>query len=399
MKRFLLLSAFIIQIVSVSGQDSYHAILKADALCLQNHAPEAIQELTDQLGREKSTALYCSRGEAYLKAGLLKEAVSDFNSAESLTPGTGLYGLARAAALSGNAKGAVSYLRALMKTSYKPDEPSIDKDSVFEKVSSSGEWKSFWQGDWYREYERSKWEIEYYVRNGKADLAREEYADLSAKYPDTWITDYCGALIDIESGSSAAAVKKLTSCLTREDRPEVHLALAKAYYSEGEYYSAALEYGKLISTGYNDASLFVKRAEMLRKAGDRSAATEDLDYYLSLYPEDGTALSLMGKCLAESGELFKALPYMNRNIELHPGDASAFADRGDVYFTSRSWANAISDYSMSLDLNPSNGTVYLNLGISLINSGNKSDACSFLRKALALGEKNAAKFISSNCGQ
>jgi len=386
-------------LASVYGQDSYHAILKAGALCLQNQTSAAIQELTDQLGREESPSLYCSRGEAYLKAGLLKEAVSDFNSAENLAPGTGLYGLARAAALTGNAKATVSYLKALMKTSYKPDEPSIDKDTVFEQISSSGEWKSFWQGDWYREYERSKWEIEYYVRNGKTDLAREEYADLSAKYPDTWITDYCGALIDIESGSFAAAVKKLTSCLSVEDRPEAHLALARAYSSEGEYYSAAVEYGKLISSGYNDASLFVRRAEMLRKAGDRDGATQDLDYYLSLYPDDGTALSLMGKCLAESGNLYKALPYMNRNIELHPGDATAFADRGDVYFTSRSWANAISDYSMSLDLNPYNGTAYLNLGISLINSGNKSDACSFLRKALMLGEKNAAKYISSNCGQ
>jgi tetratricopeptide (TPR) repeat protein len=398
MRQFLLTLIFISQVMHCFSQDSYHAILKARALCSQAKSTEAVDLLTSQLGKEKSAALFCARGEAYMSEGMAKQAAADFASADNLTPGRGLYGLARAAAAAGNAKDAVGYLRSLMKTDFKPDEPEIDADSIFEKISASNEWKSFRRQEWYKDFEKSKWQIAYYIKNGKIDLARDEYATLSAEYPDTYVNDYCGAMIDIESGKPSGAIKRLTGINSQADKPEVHILLAKAYAAEGEYYAAALEYGKLISLQYSDASVFLSRAEMLRKAGDREAAISDIDFFLSLYPEDYKALSLMGRSLAESGDLYKALPYMNKNIELHPGESAAFSDRGDVYFTCRSWENAISDYSMSLDLNPSNGSAYLNMGVSLINSGRSSDACPFLRKALELGQKSAAKYISSNCG-
>ncbi|HNX65414.1 MAG TPA: hypothetical protein PKH02_00955 [Bacteroidales bacterium] len=399
MKRFILSFILISQVLLCFSQDEYHALLKARALCLKAGYTDAINVLSSQSGMEKSTDLLCARGDAYLSAGLVQKAASDFASAEGLTPGRGLYGMARAAAASGDAKAAVGYLKALMKTEYKPAEPEIDTDSIFDKISASNEWKSLWRQDWYKDYEKSKWQIEYYIKNGKSDLAREEYATLSTEYPDTYVNDYCGALIDIESGNPSSAIKRLTGSGPQNDKPEVHFLLAKAYASQGEYFAAALEYGKLITMHYNDAAIFLSRAEMLRKAGDREAAISDLDFYLSLYPEDYKALSLMGKSFAETGNLYKALPYMNKNIELHPGEAAAFSDRGDVYFTCRSWENAISDYSMSLDLNPTNGAAFLNMGISMINSGRNSEACPFLRKALELGQKNAAKYISSNCNK
>jgi tetratricopeptide (TPR) repeat protein len=399
MKHLLLFLIFTSQVLWCYSQDGYHTILKATALCSGNQSAEAIKELSLQIEKEKSADLFCARGEAYLSSGMISEAISDFSSAESLIPGRGLYGLARSAAFSGNAKAAVGYLKTLMRSDYKLSEPSIDKDTVFEKISSSNEWKSFWREEWYKDSEKSKWQIEYYVKNGKTDLAKEEYELLSAQYPDTYVSEYCGALIDIESGNPSSAIKRLMQAGASADKPEIHLALAKAYSASGENYAAAIEYGKLISGEYNDASVFLLRGEMLRKAGDRTAAISDFDFYLSLYPADSKALSLMGKSLAENGDLYKALPYMNKNIELHPGEATAFSDRGDVYFACRSWDNAISDYSMSLDLNPSNGTAYLNMGISMINNGNIDGACSFLRKALELGQKSASRYISSNCNK
>jgi tetratricopeptide (TPR) repeat protein len=399
MKRFLLLLILLPQVLLVHSQDSYHAILKAKALCSQAKPAEAVNLLTVQIGKEKNADLFCARGEAYLSEEMIQQASSDFTTAESLTPGKGLYGLARASAAAGDAKAAVGYLKALMKTDYKPNEPVIDKDSIFAKISTSNEWKMFWRQEWYKDSEKSKWQIEYYIKNGRIDLAKEEYSTLRAEYPDTYVSDYCGALIDIESGNPSSAVKRLTGAVSLPDNTDAHTVLAKAYAAQGEYYAAALEYGKLISLQYNDASVFLSRAEMLKKAGDREAAIADIDFFLSLYPEDYKALSMMGKCYAEAGDLYKALPYMNKNIELHPGEAAAFSDRGDVYFTCRSWGNAISDYSMSLDLNPSNGAAYLNMGVSLINSGKGSDACPFLRKALELGQKSAAKYISSTCGR
>ena len=123
----------------------------------------------------------------------------------------------------------------------------------------------------------------------------------------------------------------------------------------------------------------------------------DLEKYLSLYPENKTALSLAGKVEAVSGDNLKALDYFSRNLKLHPNDADCYVDRANSYFVSRSWDWAVKDYSMSLDLNPSNSDAWLNKGIALLNASKVEDACHDFRKALSLGNKRASEYVSSNC--
>lgn len=374
------------------------SMLKASALRSVNNQAEAINVLTSALLTSQSAGLYCERGEAYLSAGMIKDAISDFSAAESLSPGKGLYGLSKCAAVKGDARGAMNYLEALMKTSCKKAESEIVLDSSFTSVMASSEWKEFWRKEWYKGYEKSRWTIEYYIKAGRIDLAREEYNSLAAVYPDTETTDYCKALIEIASGNPASAIDYLSGITGGEPLvPEYVIALAEAHCAAANYYAAAAEYGKLIKAEYNDASLFLLRGEMFKKAGDRDAAIKDFEVYLSFFPDDYKALSLIGKTLAENGSLYLALPYMNKNIEINPGRASAYSARGDAYFSCRSWENAIADYSMSLDLNPGDGAVYLSIGVAMINSGNSADACSFLRKALQLGNRDAVKYLSRYC--
>lgn len=375
------------------------ALLKATALRNQSRSEEAINILTSALSTKQSSDMYYERGEAYLSAGLIKKASSDFLTVESLAKGQGLYGLSKCAAVSGDAKGAVGYLEALMRTPYKRSEAEINLDSVFSSVSSTPEWREFWKKEWYRGSEKSKSIIEYNIKAGKVDLAREEYTSLSSIYPDTDTKVYCEALIYIASGDPESAIKCIISITDGSIVPGYVLALARAHDAAGNYFASATEYGKLIKAEYNDATLFLLRGEELRKAGDRDAAVSDFEVYLSIYPDDYRALSMIGKTLAEKGSLYQALPYMNRNIELNPGKAEPFSDRGDVYFSCRSWENAIVDYSMSLDLNPSKGDVFLNIGVAMINSGDSKGACSFLREALQLGQKDAAKYISRYCNK
>lgn len=400
MRRLSLLLIFTMQLSFCYGQETYNTLLKASALRSQGAFNKAVALLSSEIVSSPDAELFCERGEAYLSMGMIKESTSDFMSAENLLPGRGLYGLAKVSALSGNAKASVKYLEMLMKTEYKKTEPELNIEKSFETIYTTPEWKEFWKKEWYKGYEKSKWEIEYYVKNGKVELAKEEYASLASTYPDTDVEEYCGALIDIASGNPSNAIKRLSTVdNSKKVSPEYTIVMAKAQADAGNFYAAASEYGKLIASEYNDATIFLLRAEMLRKAGDRDAALKDLEEFLSLYPDDREALSLMGTTLAENGSLYQALPYMNKNIELHPGEAIVYSERGDVYFTSASWENAIEDYSMSLDLDPSDGTVFLKMGKAMINGGDKNNACSFLRKAFDLGEKEAAKYISNYCNR
>jgi predicted Zn-dependent protease len=398
MKKSIVILIIILASQLIAGQGRYEEMLRAVALSADGNNDEAASVLTGLINAAPDTELLLLRGDVYLNSGKMKEAKSDFMAAESTNQGSGLYGLARCAAAVGDARAAVSYLEAHLKSPYRKSEPEIMLDKSFGSIQSSPEWKNLWKKDWYKGYERKSWEIDHYLKIGKTDLAEEVWRELSATYSDMPVTDYCYARILTARGLYRDATALLTPLTIKPDAPVPYLtALAEAQAGEGSYYAAAMVYGRLIDAEYPDPQLYLKRAALLVKAGDRDAAKDDLETYLGLNPENSEALGLIGKTYAEEGAIYEALPYLNMNIEKHPGEATAFSIRGDAWLAARTWDKAAEDYTMSLDLNPENAAVNLNLGIALINSGKTEDACHYLRKAKEQGNKDATKYLSKYC--
>lgn len=398
MKKGVVLLIIVLASQLIAGQGRYEEMLRAVALSAGGNSNEAAGVLTGLINAAPGPDLLLLRGDAYLTSGKVREAKSDFMAAESMKQGSGLYGLARCAAAGGEAKAAVSYLEAHLKSQFRKSEPEIMLDKSFGSIQASPEWKSLWKKDWYKGYERKSWEIDHYLKIGKTDLAGEVYRELSAVYPDMPVTDYCNARILTARGLYRDAAALLTPLTIMPDAPASYLtALAEAQAGEGSFYAAAMAYGRLIDAEYPDPQLYLKRAAMLVKAGDRDAAKGDLETYLGLDPENSEALGLIGKTYAEEGAIYEALPYLNMNIEKHPGEAMAFSIRGDAWLAARTWDKAAEDYTMSLDLDPENASVNLNLGIALINSGKTEDACHYLRKAKEQGNKDATKYLSKYC--
>lgn len=382
----------------VAGQGRYEEMLRAVVLSDGGKNDEAAMVLTGLINTASDPALLLLRGDVYLRSGKVTEAKKDYMAAESINQGSGLYGLARCAAAGGDARAAVAYLEAHLRSQYKKSEPEIMLDNSFGSVQSSAEWKSLWKKEWYKGYERKSWEIDHYLKIGNTDLAEEVWRALSAEYSDMPVTDYCNARIMTARGIYRDAAALLEPLAASPGAPVSYLtALAEARAGEGSYYAAAMIYGKLIDAEHPDPQLFLKRAAMLVKAGDRDAAKEDLGTYLNFDPENTEALGLIGKTYAEEGAIYEALPYLNMNIEKHPGEAKAFSIRGDAWLAARTWDKAAEDYTMSLDLDPENASVNLNLGIALINSGKSEDACHYLRKAKAQGNREATKYLSKYC--
>jgi tetratricopeptide (TPR) repeat protein len=398
MKKGVIL--FIIMLASqlVAGQGRYNEMLRAVALSAAGNDTEAAGVLTSLINEAPDAELLLLRGDAYFSSGKVKEARSDFMSAEGMNQGSGLYGLARCAAAGGDARAAVSYLEAHLKSQYKKSEPEILLDKSFGSIQSSPEWKSLWKKEWYKGYERKSWEIDHYLKTGNTDLAEEVWRELSAVYSDMPVTDYYHAKILTARGLYRDAAALLVPLTEGPEPPASYLtALGEAQAGEGSYYAAAMTYGRLIGAGYPDPQIFLKRAAMLVKAGDRDAAKNDLETYLELNPDNPEALGLIGKTYAEEGAIYEALPYLNMNIEKNPGEASAFSIRGDAWLAARTWDKAAEDYTMSLDLDPENADVNLNLGIALVNSGKAAEACHYLRKAKEQGNKEATKYLSKYC--
>lgn len=382
----------------VYGQQSVDIIMKARAFDSAGKQGEAIKLLSDAISGSRESRLYEERAEARLSQRAYSDAISDLNEANTLTPSSGEYGLARAYALKGDAATSVYHLELSMNSSWRRSEKVIMLDPAFMKIENRPEWRQFWKKEWYSLNEKSISEIEYCVSTGKIDEARADLSDLKKNSQNSDDVIYAEALINLSSGRNDDAIRAVSGLIASNPGNEKYLRmLAKAQTLTGNAAGASDTYTQLFNTGVADAEMLLLRAECYRKTHENDKSLRDLEKYLDLYPGNKAALSLAGKVEAVSGDNLKALDYFSRNLKLHPNDPECYIDRGNSYFISKTWDWAINDYSMSLDLNPSNSEVWLNKGIALLNSSKVDDACHDFREALSLGNKRASEYISSNC--
>ncbi len=396
-KAGLIFSAFLLSGI-ISGQQPFDAILKAKAMINKGKADQAVEILTSALKDNKDSRLLTERAEAYILTGDFQDAIADLNSANSLTPSSGDYGLAQIYAMKGDAVTSLYHLRLSLKSTFKKSEKEVMLDPAFNKIDNRAEWRSFWKDEWYSDLEERMSEIEYYISTRNISDAEAVYSDIRKLYADREEVIYAGAEINLSSGKYAEAIKSLTGLLTSEPGNEKYLrTMAKAQSGALNYAGASVWYSKLINQEVPDAELLIMRAECYRKTGETEKARSDIGKYLSIYPEDQKALSMAGKVEAETGNYLKALEYFSENLKLHPNEPACYIDRANTYLVSRSWDWAIKDYSMSLDLDPGNSDAWLNKGVALVSMDKATDACHDFRMALSLGNKRATEFISRYC--
>ena len=398
MKRSFIFIAFIINAGMLLGQSSAEYIMRARAYTESSKYDEAVSVLTEATATFHESRLFIERAEAYILKGDYTMAIADFNMANSNTPGSGEYGLARIYALKSNPATAVYHLQICLKSSFKKSEKEILLDPAFNLIENTPEWRQFWKNDWYDNYEKGFSEIEYDISTGNIDDAKSTLNNLTGIYSERSGNAYAGALISFAEGKYPEAVKALSGLLSTEPTNEKYLRLlAKTQEASGNPAGASSTYSKLLDLGVPDAGLLLMRAQAFKKTGENDKAAADIEKFLSFYPDNKKALSSAGRIEAASGDNLKALEYFSRNLKLHPNDADCYTDRANSYFISKSWDLAIKDYSMALDIQPDNPDVWLNKGISLLSKGLTDDACHDFRMAFDQGNRKATEYLSRNC--
>jgi tetratricopeptide (TPR) repeat protein len=398
MKRALVLFFSLISAAGIYAQQPVDYLLKAKALTDNGKAGDAIILLSETLSRTQDNRFYLQRAEAYLNQGDYSKAISDYQSSNKITDGSGEYGLSRIYALKGDVQTSLYHLDLNLGSSFKRGEREIMLDPAFSVIENTADWRQFWKRERYNTLEKKIPEIEYYISTGNQEEATSILSELTGEYPDNNSTQYARALIDFSLKKYPEAITILTSLTSGDNKNEKWLRLlGKAQVASGNMSGASVVYSRLIDMGTIDAILYLNRAECYRKTGEYDKAVKDIAYFIELYPDNKSALGLIGKIESESGDNLKALDYFSRNLELHPNDPQCYVDRANAYFASRTWDNAANDYAMALDLQPSDPDVWLNKGIALLSLGRKEDACHDFRKAMSLGNKKAASYISGNC--
>lgn len=398
MKRTLFFILMSLAATGLQGQTKSDFLMKGRALVERGKPEEAISLLSAALEKYPEKEVYLKRAEAFMASGDYSQAINDYNSANSVSPGSGEYGLARIYALKGDAATAVYHLELCLGSEYRRSEKEIMLDPSFSPVENRPEWRQLWRREIYSSVEKGIAEIEYNLSTGNISDAKTVLTSLSGSYPGNDDLAYAGALISVSEKKYPEALKTLDGLLANVPGNEKYLKLlALAQEASGNPAGASFTYSQLIAAGAGEPELLLLRAECYRKTGETDKALGDVEKFIDLYPGDKKALSRAGRLSAASGDNLKALTYFSENLRLHPNDAECYIDRANSYFVSKSWDFAAKDYSMALDLQPGNPDAWLNIGIVRLSMGKKEDACFDFRKAFGQGNKKAAEYLSKNC--
>jgi len=398
MKKVNIIVCILFYAGTVFSQQSTDYILKARALSQSGKPDLSISLLTRALSKNKDSRIYSERGEAYIIKGDYSAAIGDFNEANRIIPNSGDFGLSMVYALKGDAATALYHLELNLNSSFKKGEKEIMLEPAFSKIENRPEWRQFWKKERYSPVEEKISEIEYYAASGKTDESKTLLSELKKSYENNDEVLYAEALVNFSSGKYNEVINTVSGLVALNPENEKYLRiLAKAQTAVSNPAGASVTYSQLLASGVADAELLILRADCYRKTGENDKALADLGRYLDIYPDNKTALSMVGKVKASTGDNLKALEYFTDNLKLHPNDPECYIDRANSYFLSRSWDLAIKDYSMSLDLKPGNSDTWLSKGIALLNSGKTVDACHDFKKSFSLGNKRASEYISNNC--
>jgi tetratricopeptide (TPR) repeat protein len=398
MKRILFFTLLLLASAGLQGQTKSDFLMKGKALVERGKPEEAISLLSAALESYPEKDVYLKRAEAFVARGDYSQAINDYNSANSVSPGSGEYGLARIYSMKGDAATAVYHLELCLASEYRRSEKEIMLDPVFSLVENRPEWRQLWKKEIYSNLEKGIAEIEYNLSTGNISDAKAVFTGLSGSYPGNDALACAGALINFNEKKYAEALKTLGGLSANAPGNDKFIKLlALAQEASGNPAEASSTYTQIIAAGTDEPELLLLRAESYRKTGETAKALGDVEKFLDLYPGDKKALSRAGKLSAASGDNLKALTYFSENLRLHPNDAECYIDRANSYFVSKSWDFAVKDYSMALDLQPGNPDAWLNMGIVRLSMGKKDDACFDFRKAFEQGNKKAAEYLSKNC--
>jgi tetratricopeptide (TPR) repeat protein len=136
MKKILLLVAAFFFAGIISGQSSFEILLKARALSGTGEHSKAVEILSAAIGEKKESRLYLERAEAYFLEGDYSKAISDYNTANSLTSHSGDYGLARIYAIKGDAVASLSHLEMNLLSPFKKSEKEVMLDPSFSIIEN-----------------------------------------------------------------------------------------------------------------------------------------------------------------------------------------------------------------------------------------------------------------------
>jgi tetratricopeptide (TPR) repeat protein len=371
---------------------------------------KALDNFSNAISRNNADErLFISRGRIFMQMRDYEHAIADFNEANDIIPGIANLWLAKAYALSGDQKKAISMLKDHLSSDYRVAEDSIKKDPSFSSLHTSPEWLDLWQKEWYNEEEKAAAEIKYYLKKGSDEQALTYLDEQIAKSPLSSGMLALRGKVNLDRGNYPAAISDYTSSLNLAKKGQTAGAGSRnpegsLYYNRGLAYLGAEKFKEALSD-LNKAlrefpeffNGYLVRSKAYAGMKSYDMAVKDVLFYLNYFGDDQQAVFTCGNYYYLSGDYMNALKYFNINLKEDPVNGQYFKARGKTYLKTGTYKYAINDLSMALDLNPDDAETWMYLGIAKMESGDRENACSDFEKARQLGNNEVLKYVVENC--
>ncbi|MBI1330681.1 MAG: tetratricopeptide repeat protein [Alphaproteobacteria bacterium] len=138
----------------------------------------------------------------------------------------------------------------------------------------------------------------------------------------------------------------------------------------------------------------VRRAQIMRNAGDLDGATGVLSQLMLVAPDDGRIVAEYGKLLIQRGKTDDALQFLHRAAELSPNDWTVYTAMGVAYDQKSDRKAAKLAYEEALSQKPGEASTLNNYAMSRMLAGDLTQAETLLAQAKAADGSNAK--IDSN---
>ena len=380
-------------------QDNREYLLKGMADIQMERNEAAIENLTLYLETDNTNHLaYLFRAEAHFNLKNWNKAVSDFETANSIKPGSGNLGLARAYASTGDATLAVQHLENHLRSEYRVPEKVIFLDKTFEKIEDSREWRNLWRNDWYSDREHILRDLEYLIGNEAYEEALGVLKEAIQKYPENDEFHSQKARIHVARLEFKQALSEYDLALKyRDDHPDYLAGKAEVLHNLKRSREAITALNRAIYVNPLRLDLYPVRARLYFESGELSRALDDIETYLAYFTGEEEALYLSGRINQEMGKYYPALDRFNQLIQSNSGNPRNFFARGMAYLEAGTYRYAIEDFGMALDLDPSDPLTYLNRGKAFIEIGDVDAACYDFDKARRKGNKEAYNLYYKHC--
>ena len=338
-------------------------------------------------------------GISYFKGHNYPAAREAFYEVEKRRNGMGSYYLAKTEVKLSHSELALKYLRTHLSSRYKKPEHVILLDEELSTLEDTKGWHQLWnEKKWYNSGDIDFQEAMFLKDNNNYLEAINLMNKLEKQGYKRSLIHTEKATIYKELGNVKASRSELRSAVKSDVRNlDAVQQLARIQIEEGSGEEAVAALTRVIRQDPARFEAYILRAKARSLQRDLSGALEDMDLYLTYFPEDDDAIYKKGLIQYENGKYLNAIQSFNLALSLDKGKAAYYFARGKTYASTGTNRYADKDMAMALDLDPLNGEIWLEKGRLSEKLGDRIGACHCFHKAFQYGIYEASEFLDNFC--